>query len=325
MIMKKFKKSLTFLLLVFTMFPSIAFAYSDYLIPGGENVGIEVRSKGILVVGLYEVNSISPASKAGIKIGDTIIKVDNNAVSSIEELTEKIKNKTNVQLTYLREQKQYDTKLELITVDGVAKTGLYVKDTITGVGTLSFIDPNTKIYGALGHEITESNTGIMLEIKSGNIYESNVLNVERSENGNPGSKIADLKLENEQGNIKENTIKGIFGEYTSSLPTKKQYKVAEKEDIKTGKATILTVLDGSEVKEYNINILKINYSDTKNILFEITDDNLLSKTGGIIQGMSGSPIIQGEYIIGAVTHVVVDNPKRGYGIFITNMLEEAEN
>lgn len=325
MIMKKFKKSLTFLLLVFTMFPNIAFAYSDYLIPGGENVGIEVRSKGVLVVGLYEVNNTSPASKAGIKIGDTIIKVNKDTVSNIEELTEKIKNKTNVQLTYLRDQKQYETKLELITVEGVSKTGLYVKDTITGVGTLSFIDPNTKLYGALGHEITESNTGMMLEVKSGNIYKSSVLNIERSENGNPGSKIADLKLENEQGNIKENTIKGIFGEYTSELPNKKQYKVAEKENVKIGKATILTVLDGSEVKEYNINILKINYSDTKNILFEITDDNLLEKTGGIIQGMSGSPIIQGDYIIGAVTHVVVDNPKRGYGIFITNMLEEAEN
>ena len=171
----------------------------------------------------------------------------------------------------------------------------------------------------------ETNTGIMLDIKTGNIFNSEVINIERSENGNPGSKVANLKASDIQGNIFENTNKGIFGNYTNSLPNKQKYKVANIKDIELGEAKILTVLQGNEIKEYNINIIKVNKSDTKNILFEITDQELLNKTGGIIQGMSGSPIIQGEYIIGAVTHVVVDNPTRGYGIFITNMLEEAEN
>lgn len=180
---------------------------------------------------------------------------------------------------------------------------------------------------AISHEIIESNTGQMLEVKDGKILKSTVTNIERSENGNPGSKNAKLDYDQVEGEISENTSSGIFGTYTSSLPDKKVYKVANPSDIKKGEAKILTVIGGEEVKEYKINILKINESDknNKNILFEITDQELLEKTGGVVQGMSGSPIIQDDYIIGAVTHVVVDDPKKGYGIFITNMLEEGEN
>ena len=165
----------------------------------------------------------------------------------------------------------------------------------------------------------------MLEVKSGNIYNSDVINVERSENGNPGSKVASLKLDEEKGTIFENTNKGIFGYYTSNLPTKNKYEVVDITKVKLGDASILTVVNGNEVKEYKINILKITDDDTKNFLFKVTDKDLLAKTGGIVQGMSGSPIIQGKYIIGAVTHVVIDKPEEGYGISITNMLEEAEN
>lgn len=323
MFFKKFKKPLSFVLLTIIM-PLNVFAYSEYIIPGGENVGIEVKSDGILVVGVYEIDGKYPSIDAGIKTGDIITKVDGTKVTSIDELSTLL-NKESAEITYKRDNKTNTVNLNLINREGIYKTGLYVKDTITGVGTLSFIDPNTKLYGALGHEITESNTGIMLEIKDGNIFESSVINIERSENGTPGSKIASLELENKQGTILENTNKGIFGKYISTLPDKKQYKVAKASDIKLGEATIYTVLEGNIIKEYKINILKINKDDTKNILFEITDQELLSKTGGIIQGMSGSPIIQGEYIIGAVTHVVVNNPSKGYGIFITKMLEEAEN
>lgn len=324
MFFKKMKKQLSLILLTIFIIPINILAYSEYIIPGGENVGIEVKSNGILVVGIYEIDGKYPAIESGIKTGDIITRVDGNEITSINELSNLL-NKDTAQITYIRNNKENTTNLNLINKDGIYKTGLYVKDTITGVGTLSFIDPNTKLYGALGHEIIESNTGIMLEVKDGNIFESNVINIERSENGTPGSKIASLDLKNKQGSILENTNKGIFGKYTSVLPNKKQYKVANFKDIKTGEATIYTVLNGTEIKEYKINILKLNKHDTKNILFEITDPELLSKTGGIIQGMSGSPIIQGEYIIGAVTHVVVNNPTKGYGIFITKMLEEAEN
>ncbi len=325
--MKYFKKSISYLLLILVLIPSSVLAYSKYLIPGGENVAIEVNFSGVLIVGLYDIDGVNPGTDAGLKIGDTILKVNNNKIVNIDELIENVNKATNnqIEITYSRNNKVNTTKLNLINSEGVLKTGLYVKDTLTGIGTLTYIDPESKLYGALGHEIIESNTGTMLEINNGHIYDSEVINIERSENGNPGSKIASLKLNDKKGTIYENTNKGIFGKYTSQLPDKKKYKVASIDDIKLGEASIYTVISGNEIKEYKINILKITKNDTKNILFEINDSELLKETGGIIQGMSGSPIIQGNYIIGAVTHVVIENPNHGYGIFITNMLEEAEN
>jgi stage IV sporulation protein B len=168
----------------------------------------------------------------------------------------------------------------------------------------------------------------MVKSKSGTIFDSEVINVEKSTNGVLGEKNARYYSSDVDGNIYENTTKGIFGYYSSKINNTESnlYKVAEVGDIKKGEAKILTVLSGTEIKAYKINIIKINDNgDTKNLVFEITDPELLEKTGGIVQGMSGSPIIQGDYIIGAVTHVVVENPTKGYGIFITNMLKEAEN
>lgn len=324
MFLKKIKKSLSLLLLTIFIIPINILGYSDYIIPGGENIGIEVKTNGVLVVGLYDINGKYPAKEAGIKIGDIITNVDGKEIVNIEELSNLLTKQT-IEVKYLRNNKEYSTNLNLINVNGELKTGLYVKDTVTGIGTLSFIDPNTKLYGALGHEIIESTTGEILKTNNGSIYKSSVINIDRSENGNPGSKIADLKLENKKGTIFENTNKGIFGNYVDNLPNKKTYKVANQNEIKIGPATIHTVLAGEDIKEYTINIIKINKEDTKNILFEITDEELITKTGGIIQGMSGSPIIQENKIIGAVTHVVIDNPIKGYGIFITKMLEEAEN
>ena len=209
----------------------------------------------------------------------------------------------------------------------VYKTGLYIKDNITGIGTLTFIDPKTKLYGALGHEIVEKNTGQKLEIKDGKIYSSTVTGITPSDEYNPGEKNARYDSTDIHGYVKENTTSGIFGEYTSEIKDIKKYKVATYKDIKLKEAKILTVLEDNKVEGFNINILKVSdeSNSTKNILFEVTDKKLLEKAGGIVQGMSGSPIVQGEYIIGAVTHVVVDDPKKGYGILITTMLEEAEN
>lgn len=328
MFFKKFKISFTSLLLLIIIMPISVFAYSDYIIPGGENIGIEINSKDVVVIGTYEVNGSIPAKDAGIQIGDIIKKVGNKTVTNIDELVTAINDSSDsVEITYSRNNKEYKTQLKIFKEDGVSKTGLYVKDSITGIGTLSYIDPNTLVFGALGHEVIESNSGQTLEVKDGTIVKSTVTNVERSENGNPGSKNAELKLDDAEGNITENTPSGIFGKYTGELPNKQTKKIAKADDIKIGEAKILTVIEGSEIKEYTINIIKINKNakDNKNILFEITDKELLEKTGGVVQGMSGSPIIQGDYIIGAVTHVVVDNPTRGYGIFITNMLEEGEN
>lgn len=330
MFFKKLKRTSVLLLSLFII-PTSVFAYSDYLIPGGENIGIRVETSGIIVVGMYDVNGKNPAMDAGLKAGDIILKVDNQEVASIDDMITKISNSkdTKVTISYKRDNEINSTELEIFKDENeVYKTGLYVKDSITGIGTLSFIDPETKIFGALGHEIIEKNTGVLLEIKNGKIFETSVTSIDRSSSGSPGAKNAEFYLDNNKGTIKENTESGIFGMYTEEIPDKKKYKVAQVEDIKTGKAKMLTVIDGNTVKEYDINILKLNNSSsqkTKNILFEITDKELLEKTGGVVQGMSGSSIIQGDYIIGAVTHVVVDDPTKGYGIFITNMLEEAEN
>lgn len=331
MFFKKLKNSILLILTVSLLLPAQILAYSDYIIAGGENIGIELNSKGIIIVGTYEVDGKNPAKEAKLQVGDIITSINNSKVATIEEmLTEidKLNDVSSVNINYLRGSKTYSTTLKLIKdSNDVYKTGLYVKDSITGVGTLSFIDPNTKLYGALGHEIIEKSTGQKLEIKDGKIYNSTVTSITPSDDGNPGEKNARYDSSIVYGDIKENTSSGIFGSYTDTLPDKKLYKVAEPSQVKTGNAKILTVLSGEEVKEYDINIISVSKEDkeTKNILFEITDSELLEKTGGIVQGMSGSPIIQGEYIIGAVTHVVVDNPKRGYGIFIVNMLEEAEN
>ena len=330
--LKKHKLSFIFLLLITNIIlPLNVFAYSDYILASGQNIGIELESDGIIIVGTYQVGNKNPAHEANLKVGDKIISINNNNVSSINEMIsiiDKLDNNTDLLISYIRGNETKETSLKLIKDnDGIYKTGLFVKDSVTGVGTLTFIDPNTKLYGALGHEIIEKTTGQKLEIKDGKIYSSSVTSITPSNEGNPGEKNARYNSNDVFGNITENSTSGIFGNYTSSIPNNKLYKVAKPDEIKLGKASILTVTSGDTVVEYDINILKINKDDNskKNMLFEITDAELLKISGGIVQGMSGSPIIQGDNIIGAVTHVVVDDCTKGYGIFITNMLEEAEN
>lgn len=324
------KKIKLILFAFLTLFiPIRIYAYSDYIIAGGENVGIKVNSNYVIVVGTYEISGYQNTSS--LTKGDKILKIGNEEITSINDMVEVIKknidDNDNITITYLRNDKEYTTNLHLVLdEDGVYKTGLYVKDSVSGVGTLTFIDPNTKIYGALGHEIIEQNTSQKLEIKDGTIYESSVISITPSRNNSPGEKNANYNQDNTYGTITENTTSGIFGEYTSTIPNKKLYKVASINDIKLEHANILTVINDNEVESFDINIIRLsNTSDNKNILFQITDKELLEKTGGIVQGMSGSPIVQGDYIIGAVTHVVVNDPTKGYGILITNMLEEAEN
>lgn len=329
MFFKKFKNLTLALLLTIYIIPQTILAYSKEIIASGETVGIKLNTSGILIVGSYEINNHNSLMEAGLKTGDIINKINNKEVNSVEEMVNIISNCNcdNLKIEYKRENKNKKTTLNLYEDKGVLKTGLYVKDSISGVGTLTFIDPNTKYFGVLGHEIADSTTGEIIDINSGTIFDSKITGITRSSEGNPGEKNALLYSDKVEGNVFENTKKGIFGKYTSDIDTSKLFKVADIDDIIVGDATILTVLDGVEVGEFSINITSINETKDKlkNIQFEITDETLLDKTNGIVQGMSGSPIIQGDYIIGAVTHVVVNDPHKGYGIFITNMLEEAEN
>ncbi len=304
-------------------------AYSDYIIPGGSTVGIEVNSKGVLVVGFYKVDNTYIGRDAGFEVGDKILKIDAKEVNSIDEMITTIEKNPSKDITILvdRNNKSQEIKLKLESDEnGVYKTGLYVKDQITGIGTLTYIDPETRKFGALGHEIIEKTTALKFEMKDGTIFNANVVGITKSEKNKAGEKNATYDKNAVYGKIEENEISGIFGNYTDALPEDEKLKVAQKEEVHTGNATIRTVVEGEKIEEYTINILKLDDANkTKNILFEITDNKLLEKTGGVVQGMSGSPILQDNKIVGAVTHVIVNDSTKGYGIFITTMLKEGEN
>ena len=321
--MKKFFLTLLLLLLII---PINAYAYSDKLILGGNNIGRELKTKGILVIGLYEIDNKLVAHEYGIKPGDYILSINNNKVNNISDFSKEINNdpdKESIDITYLRKDKKYNSKLKIYNKEGEYKTGLYVKDEINGIGTLTFIDPKTKKFGALGHEIISKDTNEILNITDGEIYYSYITGITKSNNGNPGEKEAETNQDIKYGIIKENTKSGIFGEYTAEIKEDELYEIGEPQ---IGKASLLTVINGENLESFDIRIEKLNLDDeTKNIVFKITDERLLSKTGGIVQGMSGSPIIQNNKVVGAVTHVIVDDITKGYGILITSMLKEAEN
>ncbi len=324
------RKLLNIFLLLLLVMPIQAYAYSDKVVLGGQNIGIEVHSNGVMVVGFYKVDDVYLGRNAGIDIGDKIIKIGNTTVSNIEEMVTAINHNisnSKVNMTILKGNKEVNVTLDLVKDNnGVYKTGLYVKDGITGIGTLTYIDPASRIFGALGHEIIEANSNSKFEIKDGKIFKSEVTGATKSDSNTTGEKNATFNKSVVYGDIKENTTNGIYGTYTSEFNGNNLIEVAQPSEIALGEASLLTVLKGNEVKEFSINILKVNTnSKTKNILFEITDPELLNITNGVIKGMSGSPIIQNNKLIGAVTHAIVSDTAKGYGIFITTMLEEGEN
>ena len=323
-----FKKKLLILLSFLTfIFPIVVNAYSDKVILGGDNIGISVDTKDILVVGFYKVNGKFIAKESGFLEGDRITKVNGNVVTSIEELIKEINNSGSDRVTFTvkRLESTLDITLDLVKENDIYKTGLYIKDQITGVGTLTYIDPETMIFGSLGHEIVDSKTGRILEIDDGYIFESSVTGTIKSTNSKTGEKQAKFYQDNINGTIDKNTDRGIFGKYLSKLNKDNLIEVGTIEDITLGPAKIYTVLNDNEIKSFDINIIKINDdSTTKNILFEITDEELLKTTNGVIKGMSGSPIVQNNKIIGAITHAIVNDNLKGYGIFITKMLEEGD-
>lgn len=318
------------LLLLIIIFPIEILAYSKYIIPGGESIGIKINTDGLVVIGFYKVDGEYIASKT-IKIGDIITKVNNKKINNLNEISDVIdkdildNNEINIEL--IRNNKTINTTLNIKEERGIYKTGLYVKDAVIGLGTLSYIDPESNTYGALGHEITMSENKNIVEVKNGTLLESIINGIDKSRNGYVGSKNASISYSKILGNVLKNTNKGIYGKWNTSLPNKELLEVVEFKDIKLGEAYIYTVTDNDNIEKYKINILDKYDSkkDTqKSFSFEIVDEKLLSKTGGIVQGMSGSPIIQDNKIIGCVTNVLVDNVKLGYGISIVTMLEEGE-
>lgn len=318
-------KLLNFLLFTLFIIPNFVFAYSNQVVLGGDSIGIEVKSTYITIVGFYKVENKYIAKEAGFQIGDKVLKVNGEEIDDIHDMTNSIQEKNNT-ITVLRDEKEKDIKLNLVKDDaGVYKTGLYVKDKISGIGTLTYIDPGNNVFGALGHEISESSTLEKVEIKDGKIFYSNITGIKKSSGGNPGEKNATFNSNDIFGTIKANEVSGIFGLYQKEYDESNLIEVAEETEVHEGKAYIRTVVEKDKIEEFEINITKINAdSGVKNILFEVTDEELLEKTSGIVSGMSGSPIIQDDKLVAAVTHVVVSDPMKGYGIFITTMLEEGD-
>ena len=301
------------------------------LIPGGDNIAFEIYPDGIIVTGTYDIkydNHIyNPSVHSDINKGDRIIKIGNYKVTDLYSFTSKINEfeaKSYCPITLKRNNKEYVKNLHLILQNNVYKTGLYVKERLLGLGTVSYYDPITKSYGALAHEVYDSDSGSILEVRTGKTYLEDVDSINKSENGKVGNKNSTITFDEELGDIKKNTKFGIFGSVEEIPSTYTPIEVAEIEEIKLGKAEILTTVKGSEIEKFTINITNLKKQktpDIKGISFKITDDKLLDIAGGIYSGMSGSPIIQDNKLVGAVTHVNIDNVTTGYAIYMKYMYE----
>lgn len=301
------------------------------IVPGGQSIGVQLNTQGVLVVGFNMIDGESPSEAAGVKVGDVISEINGNRVSTVTDLGDAIRNSEaigEVNLVVVRDS----SKLNIKVIPKNGKLGLFIRDSAAGIGTLTFMDAKSKKYGALGHVISDPDSKTPIKVEKGAIYRSSVTSIDKGENGNPGEKLAQFTLTDEKiGNIDSNTEFGIFGtmektfninEFGETMP------IGTMEDVKKGPAEIYTVVDGSKVEKFDIEIVSSKVQDTpstKGLVIKVTDPKLLEKTGGIVQGMSGSPIIQDGKIIGAITHVFVHDPTSGYGVHIKWMLDEIES
>lgn len=329
-----FKKlTVSFVLSLSILFnASSVFAIS--VIPGGESIGIHLDYQGIMITGGYEITvdggRYNPL-KNGLAVGDLIVEANNQTVDTIATLSKVISDKVNsnnatVSLTVVRNKERINKEIT-ISYDATTKqfsTGLYVKDSLLGVGTMTYYNPETKSFGSLGHAMNDVDLNDQALLKAGTIYRSNVTGLKKGTRQQAGQKIADIN-DVAIGSIDDHSQFGIYGSYDeSTLNTKTTMETASISEVKLGKAYFLTVLEGTDIVECEINITNLadqKTVDQKGITFEITDKKVLEKTNGIIQGMSGSPIIQDNKIIGCVTHVSSSNPSVGYGLYIEWMLE----
>ncbi|WP_371414835.1 SpoIVB peptidase [Caloramator sp. E03] len=317
---------------------TLSFVPEFKVIPGGQPIGVKINIDGILVVGFADVETgkgwkQSPALAAGINIGDRIVEINGTKVDNCNELSNMINsNKDSILKIKLSNNDGFRTvevkPLETKNKDEY-KIGLWVRDSTAGIGTLTFYYDKTNIFGALGHPISDVDTGIIIPINSGKIYTAKIMAIEQGVRGKPGELKGTFSIEDEIGSIEKNTPSGIYGKFTGKVDKplySKPIPIAMQNEIKEGPAKILTSINGNEVKEYDIYIEKLTQQtkpNSKSMIIRITDNELLSKTGGIVQGMSGSPIIQDGKLVGAITHVFVNKPDMGYGIYIEWMLKEA--
>jgi stage IV sporulation protein B len=310
------------------------------VIPVGNIAGVKLYTSGVLVVGMSEIEGsdnkkYKPYENSGIEEGDTIIKVNETEINSTEELVETVNSSQgkDIQIKFIHDENTKECSITPVeTRSHEYKLGLWVRDSAAGVGTVTFYEPSTKTFGALGHGITDIDTNELINIASGEFVTTRVLNITKGESGEPGKIQGTIENQQNIGTISKNSKFGVYGKVDNlsslNIDTSKEMEVASRDEIQTGKAIILCSLDNQKPQEYEIEIQKIykeNNYDNKSMQIRVTDEKLLEKTGGIIQGMSGSPIIQNGKFIGAITHVLVNNPQEGYAVFGDIMLKQARS
>ncbi|KRG08716.1 peptidase S55 [Virgibacillus soli] len=308
--------------------------------PGGQSVGVKLNTLGVLVVGhhlvLADGKKVSPGEKAGIQLGDIITKINGKKINNMADVApfvdEAGKKQEELDISLQRGNEKLNTTLQPIKDDKEKsfKLGLYIRDSAAGIGTMTFYEPKSNKYGALGHVISDMDTKKPIVVDNGQIVKSTVTAIEKGKNGAPGEKLARFSANREViGDITTNSPFGIFGKLKKPITNgimDKPLPIALAHQVKEGPAQILTVTDGDKVEAFDIEIVSTipqKYPATKGMVLKVVDPKLLKKTGGIVQGMSGSPIVQDGKMIGAVTHVFVNDPTSGYGVHVEWMLNEA--
>ena len=311
------------LLLCFSMCAVTAYG-AEYLVPVGQVIGLEL-SDSTVTVAAFDDTLGANARAAGLCAGDKILAIDGKAVSCAEDVRQALRrSKGTITLQLLRKDKQQTLKIKPETTADGPKLGVFLKEGVTGIGTVTWYDPETQAFGTLGHGVSDSD-GKLLQLTGGKAYRANVASVKKGKVGEPGQLRGALADTTPIGELKNNTNQGLFGTAQSDWAGQ-ALPVAASDEVRTGQATIRSTVAGDTVQEYSVEILKIypqTRSGDKNMVIRVTDPKLLQLTGGIVQGMSGSPIIQDGKLVGAVTHVLVNDPTTGYGIFIENMLDAA--
>lgn len=312
---------------------------NQQVIACGSPIGIKLKTNGIIVINISGVilddgNRVSPAETAGLLTGDVLLKAGGQNLSSIRDLLDVVEKSAGkpINVSYKRQDIQYNTTITPIKSgeDQQYRVGIWVRDSSAGIGTLTYIDPANKVYGALGHGINDIDTGAILQVGSGQLMISNIEGIKKGIKGSPGELEGEfLTKPRIIGDIELNCDFGIFGKLNIDPKKEKlgrSLQIGSHSTVHVGKASILACIRDNIVEEYEIEIqriAKIDLSSTKNIVIRIIDQRLLDSTGGIVQGMSGSPILQDGHLIGAVTHVFINDPVRGYGVFIESMLDKS--
>ena len=316
---KFFRLSLT----IFSVYLLAVTAFAQDLIPVGQVIGLEL-SAGTVTVAAFD-DTMPAAKEAGLQIGDEILSIDDTPVQCAEDVRKALRCADgSVEMVISRDGQRRQIHMEPEITTAGPKLGVYLKQGITGIGTVTYYDPQSGQFGTLGHGVND-NRGMLLTMSQGNAYPASIVSVQKGKAGAPGQLKGALKSTHLLGNLTGNTARGVFGTAPNAwqgqaIPT------AQSDEVRTGHATIRSTVADGITRDYSVEILKIyptSRTDGRNLLIQVTDPELLEATGGIVQGMSGSPIIQDGKLIGAVTHVLINDPTRGYGIFIENMLDAA--